>query len=207
MVQKRKPGGGRKPAGPLRGKNSNFSTRITDETRKMLEAEAAEFGQSISQVAERLIHLGLEVRREREASDPIRALCYLLEGLARQLKFIDEADKHCEWTNDAFTFDAFARATAMLFERLRPSGEIVPKEIFGGPGKTSSQEHAERVFATVWRAVQLSEPMSMSELDTAYLARGWRPLPKLAAAGAARGSYAIDDARRALGIKIKGNVK
>ena len=60
MPRKRAPGGGRKPAGPISGKLSIFSTRITHETRVALEAEAGMTGQSISQVAEQLINLGDE---------------------------------------------------------------------------------------------------------------------------------------------------
>ena len=82
MPRKRAPGAGRKPAGPISGKLSNFSTRITNETRIALEAQAGASGQSISQVAERMIRLGLETVAERERSNPTQALAFFIAELA-----------------------------------------------------------------------------------------------------------------------------
>lgn len=53
--RKRAPGGGRKPRGPFSGKLTTFSTRITKETRTLLDADARASGQSVSQAAERIL--------------------------------------------------------------------------------------------------------------------------------------------------------
>ena len=58
-ARKRGPGGGRKPKGDITGKGERFSTRITAETREALDREAADSGQSVSQVAERLLRFAL----------------------------------------------------------------------------------------------------------------------------------------------------
>jgi hypothetical protein len=201
--KRRKPGGGRKPAGPIKGKSSTFSTRITDETRQMLEAEATESGQSISQIAETLLKFGLEARRQRELDDPIQALSHLMSGIAYNCIYINERDKQCEWTNDAFAYDAFARAVVLLLEGLRPKTEIVPpKEIFGMPSNQTSSDLADRAFAQVWRAFKASKPISVAQVASLAL-RGMFAaslLPEVMA-GMSRASYAMDRARRALEFK------
>src|SRR5262249_38947322 len=57
-------GGRRKGAGRPRftetGKSSYFSTRLTQKTRDLLEAEARRREKSLSEVAEDLLQLGLE---------------------------------------------------------------------------------------------------------------------------------------------------
>src|SRR5262249_51311773 len=79
-ARKRRPGGGRKPKGVFAGKREWFSTRITPETRAALEQEvAAKPGQSISQVAERLLVHGLDEQRWRNNHRPLRALCFAIE--------------------------------------------------------------------------------------------------------------------------------
>jgi hypothetical protein len=120
MPRKRAPGAGRRPAGPMSGKLSNFSTRITHETRVGLEAEAAMSGQSISQVAEQMIALGLATKRERGQASPTRALSFLVGTLAEDCSPVF-GDKAFSWNTDAFAFDAFAFAMRLLLERLRPS--------------------------------------------------------------------------------------
>src|SRR5215467_1967926 len=82
MPRRRAPGAGRKPAGPIAGKLSNFSTRITNETRLALEAQAGASGQSISQIAEQMIRLGLGTVAERERSNPTQALAFFIAELA-----------------------------------------------------------------------------------------------------------------------------
>ena len=58
--KRRAPGGGRKPNGPYRGVSANFCSRITPELRAELEALSASQGQSMSQVSEQLMRIGLE---------------------------------------------------------------------------------------------------------------------------------------------------
>src|SRR5215510_192595 len=89
---KRKAGPGRKPAGTIRSKVSNFSTRITAETRVALEIEARATEQSVSQVAEQLLRLGIKTKRERERPDALRAFCYLVAELGELICNYKKAD-------------------------------------------------------------------------------------------------------------------
>jgi hypothetical protein len=138
MSRKRQPGGGRKPQGNIRGKVETFSTRITAETREALEREAAASGPSISQVAERLLMLGLGEKRRRGANRPLRALCYVIEQIALgagsgrwenphqsdpALRAI-VAEQMDEWRTDPFRYRAFKIAVGMLLDALGPKGDI-----------------------------------------------------------------------------------
>ena len=201
MPRIRAPGAGRKPKGPIQGKSAAFSTRITAETRGALEAEAAHSGQSVSQVAERLLKIGLEATRERDADDPMRALCYLMEGVAQGCVFIREDDKLCDWRNDPYTFDAFRAAVNMLFDRRRPAGDfITPKEFDALPTSRTIEQHGELAFAPIWRTVQRSRPRSPSDIEASMREAGARPWPAVAIGSLSRVSYAVEDARRALHI-------
>src|SRR4051794_22702873 len=100
---KHKAGPGRPPAGPIRGKMSNFSTRITAETRAALETEAR--ATNLSQAAEQLLRLGLAVKRERLRGDPTRALCYLIAELAETI--CPRGIPALEWQANPFMFEAF----------------------------------------------------------------------------------------------------
>ena len=131
MPRKRAPGAGRKPAGPISGKLSNFSTRITHETRVGLEAEAGMSGQSISQIAEQMIALGLATKRERQQPSPTQALTFLVGQLADGCGAIFD-DKEFSWNTDAFAFDAFAFAVRLLLERLRPSDSALSRYLREG---------------------------------------------------------------------------
>jgi hypothetical protein len=140
-VRKRKPGGGRKPRGPIHGKTETFSTRISAETRGALERESNRTGQSISQVAERLLILGLEERRKRSSTRPLRALCFLVEQLAARAgshRFIDPLEilrappqeaqamreKMDKWRTDPFCYRSFRIAVGIVLDALEPIGEI-----------------------------------------------------------------------------------
>jgi hypothetical protein len=131
MPRKRAPGAGRKPAGPISGKLSNFSTRITHDTRVGLEAEAAMSRQSISQVAEQMIALGLATKREREQPSPTQAICFLVGQLADSCSALF-GDKKFSWNTDAFAFDAFAFTMRLLLERLRPSDSELSRHLREG---------------------------------------------------------------------------
>jgi hypothetical protein len=124
----RKKGAGRPPAGPIVGKVSVFSTRITAETRAALKAERDASGQSISQIAEQAITLGLETKQERKQRSPVKALAYLVAHLADACSVATSAAaKPFEWSDDQFVFDALVRALALLFEQLRPSDSPLQK--------------------------------------------------------------------------------
>jgi len=186
LSRKRAPGAGRKPAGPISGKGSTFSTRITHETRVGLEAEAAMSGQSISQVAERLIALGLEVKREREHSSPTQALTFLIGQLADMCGAVF-GEREFSWNTDSFAFDAFAHAVKLLLERLRPpdaelirylrEGEDVDeldREMFASP-----ESWAKHQFYKLWdelMGIQRDLPVELPDEE------GWTNNIKKAAA-------------------------
>jgi hypothetical protein len=141
-ARKRGPGGGRKAKGPFRGKGEWFSTRITPETRAALEHEVAASKQSISQVAERLLVLGLEAKRRRDSYKPLRALCFVIERTALAIsggRWLDPTDPsfkkstyHAKsgdllfnaWRTDPFYYRAFRLAVSSLLTALEPKGEI-----------------------------------------------------------------------------------
>jgi hypothetical protein len=141
-ARKRRPGAGRKPKGVIHGKTETFSTRITPGTREALEREVAASGHSISQVAERLLVLGLEAKRLRSSNKAIRALCFVIERIAREVTggtwinpTAPESNKSPghresverlldEWRTDPFRYRTFKLAVGSLLTALEPKGEI-----------------------------------------------------------------------------------
>lgn len=201
-MRKRKPGAGRKPAGPIAGKRSTFSTRITAETRGALEAEAAIAGQSISQLTERLLLLALELKRDRDFDDPVRALGYLIGHIAEFCRSTAEDGRDCEWYSDPSVFETFRLALGKLLEQLRPPGEI--DNSVEGPLVGSTPEHmAEYAFRAVWKSLQAPiEPLSPSKIEAELMRRG-RPLPAEAIAAMSRTLFAKGNVQRALNIKVE----
>jgi hypothetical protein len=126
-IRKRAKGGGRKPIG-TKAKSSNFSTRITANTRSALEVEAKLADISVSRMAEQLLELGLDTKREREQRSPIKALSYIVEYLADECSVAThDSSPPFEWNTDTFVFDALTRALGLLLERLRPSDSPLQK--------------------------------------------------------------------------------
>jgi len=165
---KRKAGPGRKPAGTIRSKVSNFSTRITAETRVALETEARATEQSVSQVAEQLLRLGIKTKRERERPDALRAFCYLVAELAELICNFKEADGNpvFDWRTTPFTFEAFRLAIQKLMDAIKPSGEIrsptedeptLANSLISGP-YDSPQARAEWATTILWYNLQSLEP-------------------------------------------------
>jgi hypothetical protein len=139
--RKRLPGGGRKPKGGIRGKIENFSTRITADTRKALEAEARMTGQSISQVAERLLMLGIRAKRERERDKPMRALNYLIDNLAIIVSASKIGSPAGNWRTEPIVFESLRLAIDGLMKQLSPPGDIKPSANLMPP--TDPQERAD----------------------------------------------------------------
>jgi hypothetical protein len=171
---KRKAGPGRKPAGTIRSKVSNFSTRITAETRVALETEARATEQSVSQVAEQLLRLGIKTKRERERPDALRAFCYLVAELAELICNFKEADGKpaFDWRTTPFTFEAFRLAIQKLMDAIKPSGEIrSPTEdeptlanslMWAGP-YNSPEARAEWATMILWHNLQSAEPGRLTQ--------------------------------------------
>jgi len=172
-ARKRKAGPGRKPAGTIRSKVSNFSTRITAETRVALEAEARAINQSVSQVAEQLLRLGIKTKRDRERPDALRAFCYLVAELAELICNCTKDGKPVfDWRTTPFTFEAFRLAIQKLMDAIKPSGEIrSPAEddptltdelIWAGP-YDSPQARAEWATMILWHNLQSAEPERLKQ--------------------------------------------
>jgi hypothetical protein len=121
--RKRRPGGGRKPAGTIHGKTEAFSTRITAETRKALLLEKRLSGRSVSQIAEQLLILGLEAKRERERDHPMRALAFLIDQLSINISGTPGGKQGFRWRTDPFLFRALHMAVFELMTRLAPEGD------------------------------------------------------------------------------------
>ena len=120
-------GGARKGAGrPAyskgRSKLSYFSTRITQRTRDLLEAEARIHGESLAVVAERLLQIGLDekAKRRNRIGAPLRALCFLIEKLNE-----GRYEEKYPWRSNPYMFEAFRTAVLDVLDELRPPGEIV----------------------------------------------------------------------------------
>ena len=109
---------GRKPKGEFAGKLANFSTRIQPETRKALEKEAKATGQSISQLAERLLITGLAERKASEKDRALHALCFLIGELAHRIVGTLPHD----WRSDPFFYEAFKIAVRQVLDALDPPG-------------------------------------------------------------------------------------
>jgi hypothetical protein len=216
MPRKRAPGAGRKPAGPISGKLSNFSTRITNETRSALESEAAATGQSISQVAERLIRAGLTASRDRNPA--MRALCFLITQLAGHIvgpKLMEVEGSKSEiplfnWRSSPFFFRAFKIAVGQLLDALEPRGPIRPCDFTTNAAELDpSMERYLESFKT---------PEARAEYSVDYILTAFRSVPHWTEAEREeqrkfvsdagnptliREFYAMPDAARDLALKPK----
>jgi hypothetical protein len=122
-------GGRRKGAGRPRfaktGKTSHFSTRLTPKTRSLLEAEARRRGESLSEVAEDLLQLGLEEIADLERPKPNRALLFLISALINGIRGPHREDAKYGWHSNGYMFAALRAGIIALLDKLRPPGEIV----------------------------------------------------------------------------------
>jgi hypothetical protein len=197
--KRRRPGGGRKATvnaiAPL-------SIRISPETRGALDAEAAVSGKNISRLAEALLSDGLRERRRREISDPVRALAFLIEGVALLSKSNAENGAICEWNTNPAVFETFRIAVDKLFERLRPPGEI-DTSISGPLIGRSPEQQAEAIFRQIWAGLHSADALSLTQIDKLVADRGWRAMPKEAVAALSSGSYSAAAARKDLNIKME----
>jgi hypothetical protein len=121
---------GRKPKGEFSGKLATFSTRIQPDTRKALEREAQATGQSISQVAERLIAAGLARGKKSEKDKAVRGLCFLIGQIAHRVSGIEQQDFPASgWRSSPFFYQAFKLTVAKVLDALAPKGEIKPPKL------------------------------------------------------------------------------
>jgi len=175
-------GGKRKGAGRPRisktGKTSYFSTRITPETRALLEAESRLSGQSLSQTIEGLLVLGLYEKQARNRPKPIRAMCYLITQLSEMIAVAILKEKNLthpeyNWRSNPFMFEAFRVAVLHLFEALRPPGESVAPlplpERFSRMARYDDPEHCgQNVTESLLRALQFFGAHTPEEINSAF---------------------------------------
>jgi hypothetical protein len=141
-------GGRRKGAGRPRfaktGKTSYFSTRLTPETRELLEAEARHQGRSLSVVAEDLLQFALDEKRgRRNRPDQLRSLFLLIEFLVQLLPGPYQQDTKYSWRTNPYMFEAFRASVMRLIDFLRPPGNIVtPPPDQDVPFPNSTDEYA-----------------------------------------------------------------
>lgn len=119
-------GGRRKGAGRPRfakiGKTSYFSTRLTQKTRDLLEAEARRSGKTLSGTAGRLLKRALEQAAERRRPGSLRSLFFVMEILLRRVVGVS---RDRSWRSSPYLYAAFRAGVIGLFDLLRPAGEIV----------------------------------------------------------------------------------
>jgi hypothetical protein len=192
-VRKRAPGGGRKPKGPMKGKQAAFSTRITLETRQAMEAEADRTRQSVSQVAEHLLILGVKAKRDRERDDPMRALCFLIDQLAISVSNSTQG----AWRENPFLFEALRLAIPALMARLAPPGDMQSPEPVLSGFKTP-EERAAFAVEFCWENLQ-RQPGPRQNEDL------FAELPPQYRAALESLIYAYSHARKDL--EIKGSAK
>jgi hypothetical protein len=170
---------GRKPKGEFSGKTSNFSTRIQPETRKALEKEAKATGQSVSQFAERLIVAGLAERQDEKKDKALRALCFLIGEIARQVVVpIINAEKKVEgvifdWRSRPFFYKAFKVAVCRVLDSLDPPGEAkcpITRVELGEPNPFMEKF-----------AASLKSPEARGEYVAEYIVRSLKEAPNLSA--------------------------
>ena len=135
--KKRAPGAGRKPRGEFQGKSAVLTTRITPETRALLERAAAKGkNRSLSQVAEKAIDEYLRKPKHKpERGKHIRALG---EAVMLVAQYIERATGE-RWIDDAFTGEALRQGCSSLIAHFAPRGTPVTPRLI----KEAAIEHAQ----------------------------------------------------------------
>jgi hypothetical protein len=125
MVQKRAPGGGRKPKGPIAAR-SQLTVRMPDDLRIALEANVARRQKrkpNWNLTEEVLGRLYWSYRQQREERrDPyMRAIGALISAIAEDVH--KRRSLSSVWHRDPFLFRAFKHGVAKLLDALDPPGE------------------------------------------------------------------------------------
>lgn len=180
---RRKParGRGRKPKSNISRKAATFSMRIAAEIRAALEAESRAAGQSMSQVAERVIRLGLQAEQDRRRDNPMHALCYLIAETGRVVGGFCGPDGRpkFDWRTNHFMFRAFKLAVGHLLDTLEPESRVdhaseqfdqiafreLPPTML--ESYSSPEARARNAAMIIWQALQTAEPVPQQETDGA----------------------------------------
>ena len=129
LKQKRKPGGGRKPAGPFKNNTAQLTIRMPDDLREKLESSARSKDRSLTQELLWRLQGSYRKQHEDEFRPPAtRAICFLIANLADRITFPEFAGSYRErlavWHRNPFQFRAFRLAVAKLLEALEPLGDM-----------------------------------------------------------------------------------
>jgi hypothetical protein len=194
-TRKRAPGAGRKPKGEFANLASPFSLRMPPNLRKQLEQAVKRSGRSVSQEILRRVSNSLDRERNERWKPETRALCFLVARLEQVMS--NEVDGH--WRNNPYFHQAFKEAFNVLFDKMRPVGEIEmsarsPEE-FGNIVADSvwNEMHAPLIDYDLLWSVLTSQGLS----EAAYKsARDWRDKSETT-------QYGYKDVRRDLDLEPK----
>jgi hypothetical protein len=176
-----------------------------------LEAEARATGQSVSQVAEQLLRLGIKTKRERERPDAIRAFCYLVEKLAELVCSFKGADGKpaFDWRANRFAFETLRLAIQKLMDEIKPSGDI-QSPIEDEPALATStvwgphdapQARAEWAVMILWHNLQSAEPELLRQQEICGVPV--TAFPESAITALERTAYSMARAREDLQIEFR----
>jgi hypothetical protein len=170
MVEKRAPGGGRKPQGPFKVKSANFSTRITTDTRAELERLAKAKGHSLSQEVEHLLREAIS--SSRDIPPHIRSLERAIILLAKDI----ERRTGRPWNDDPFTSESLRHGIDALLLNLAPppNGEVlVPSQLEKAAAKAQPQLRETMLNPMSFGRLQ-ADALAMA-IESAPLATGEQP--------------------------------
>jgi hypothetical protein len=123
MKRKRKPGGGRKPLGPLKGSRAKLTMRLPVQMRKELEARAKarakERNRKPSLSQEVQFHLQQSFSRFYHPRPDIIVLAEMIERVIQDVERTTEA----KWTENAYTTVAIRAAIDSLVRHWGARGE------------------------------------------------------------------------------------
>jgi hypothetical protein len=119
MAAKRAPGAGRKARGEFQGNSAVLTTRITPETRALLERAAAKSNRSLSQVVQHGLRAYLAMlKKNPDRGDHIRALGHAVMLVAQ---YIERATGQ-PWNENAFTGEALCQGCTRVIAHFAPRG-------------------------------------------------------------------------------------
>ena len=160
-------------------------------------------------MAEQLLLIGLEKKAERRKQKPLRALCFLIEMVNKNGPYDD--DPKYTWHSNPYMFEAFRAAVLLLFDHLRPPGEVVPP-----PRRKSSvvpeilRRHESTGDRLEWTFPDLPEEYGRTRAETLLVwmqvYSSWINLPDLDISPAFRDKmlreyYGLVDAQKDLRLK------
>jgi hypothetical protein len=132
MMARKKIGAGRKPRGDFSKLESPLSVRMPKEMRRMLDAEAAKRGRSITQELLRRLDDSFKEGRRKEHDPALRGLLYVIAWIAETIAgdkyFRGGAPMGPAWRTEQPYFNAFKAAVKMLLDGLEePPERIYPR--------------------------------------------------------------------------------